>query len=93
MNSVTENLESGLRSTGPQFIQQSFFFASGNINVRAVAHDKIATFALYVPVNFQEVDQVGIVYPEKRVFFEYFFYFFEGPWNSYFFLFFSMKTV
>ena len=78
MNSAIENLENGLRSTWPQFIQQSFFFASGDINVRAIAHDKIATLALDVPVNFLEVDQVGIMYPEKRVFFEHFFHFFEG---------------
>src|SRR5215203_1074549 len=54
-----------------------FFAAAGDVDVRAIAHHKVATFAFYILGYFVEVCHVGMMHAGKGVFFQEFLYFFE----------------
>ena len=63
---------------GLKFFHQHFLTAAAYINGGFIAHDEVPAFTFDVFVYLVQVNHVGMMYAEKRIFLQHFFYFFKS---------------
>src|SRR5215475_8302706 len=54
-----------LEPVRPKPLKKQFLPGPGDIDVRAIGHDQVTAFALYISDDLVNVDQIGVVNPHK----------------------------